>query len=553
MARQRRLRLPIDICLRAPLLARASLAQTFPVQRVFDKAYLIKNTSIVSVCRIVGVVAGLILDAVILAWFGIGSATDAFFAALAIPFLIDGTLSIQFTQVLVPLLASLRKECGPEGVWTFLSNLINIWLLAASVVACAAMAMSIYIIPLQVPGLNSTALGLAGHMNMLLAWLIPLSGLAAMLQGALFSLHRFWITSSTKAINNICIIGVVLLLYRSVGIYALAVGYLAGFASQCIALWFALRRCGFVYRWTCDWRDPRVKDTARLVLYPMAGQLLGEGRTLIENFLTSFFAPGVLSALRYASRIIYALSGILVGGVVTATAPMVAHYVAEKDSDGMKRSLRNGIQLLVFICLPVGACLAFTGGSLISLMFERGQFSKADVALTSSLMALMTPYIFFSRAISIIQTPFYAVKDTKTLVLGMVLSFILYVAVTPVLVNWLGVYGFPLATSAATGLGAVAMYALFRRSFGAMGWNQVGNFLLRIGVAIVVTSGGFLLGRQFVVQTGSGNLVNQLIAAGIPSCTGLFAFFLAVLSLFDVSAISPKLALLFRRKSSGDS
>jgi len=68
-----------------------------------------------------------------------------------------------------------------------------------------------------------------------------------------------------------------------------------------------------------------------------------------------------------------------------------------------------------------------------------------------------------------------------------------------------------------------------------------------------VTSGGFLLGRQFVVQTGSGNLVNQLIAAGIPSCTGLFAFFLAVLSLFDVSAISPKLALLFRRKSSGDS
>ena len=168
-------------------------------------------------------------------------------------------------------------------------------------------------------------------------------------------------------------------------------------------------------------------------------------------------------------------------------------------------------------------------------------------------MALMTPYIFFSRAISIVQTPFYAVKDTKTLVLGMVLSFILYVAVTPVLVNWLGVYGFPLATSAATGLGAVAMYALFRRSFGAMGWNQVGNFLLRIGVAIVVTSGGFLLGRQFVVQTGSGNLVNQLIAAGIPSCTGLFAFFLAVLGLFDVSAISPKLALLFRRKSPGDS
>src|SRR5438128_2416167 len=347
MARRRGLFLQTDIFLMPPLT------------RESEKRYLIRNTSIVSVCRSVGVLTGLILDAVILASFGLGNETDAFFAALAIPFMIDGTLSIQFTQVLVPLLASIEKESGMATAWGFLSNLITIWLLAVSLVACLGMALAVYIIPLQVPGLTFGAIRMAGHMNMLLVWLIPLSGLVAMLQGALFCLHQFWLTSSTKAINNICIIGLVLLLHRSLGIYALALGYLVGFATQSLVLWTALRRHGFVYRWSCNFRDPRLKDTARLVFYPLAGQMLGECRTLIENFFASFYAPGVLSALRYASRIIYALSGVLMSSVVTATTPMVARYVAENDFDGMKRAVLNGVQILVFISLPVCAWLVF--------------------------------------------------------------------------------------------------------------------------------------------------------------------------------------------------
>src|SRR2546426_8623746 len=113
----------------------------------FEKNYLIRKTGVVSICRAAGVLSGLILDAVILASFGLGQATDAFFAALAIPILIDGTLSIQFTQVLVPILASIRKESGPESGWRFLSNLITVWLLAVSLVAGAAMAIAVYIIP----------------------------------------------------------------------------------------------------------------------------------------------------------------------------------------------------------------------------------------------------------------------------------------------------------------------------------------------------------------------------------------------------------------------
>ena len=391
------------------------------------------------------------------------------------------------------------------------------------------------------PGLGAGAIALAGHMNMLLVWLLPLSGLAAMLQGALFSAHRFWVTSTTKAINNICIISAVLLLHRGIGIYALAMGYLAGFATQCLVLWFALRRCGFSYRWNCNCRDPRLKDTVRLVLYPLAGQMLGECRTLVENFFASFYAPGVLSALRYASRIIYALSGVLMSSVVTATTPMVAHYVAEKDFNAMKSAVRNGLKLLVFMSVPVCLWLTFTGDALISLLFQRGQFSHADAALTASLMALMAPerlpfdqhclmalmapYILFSRAISITQTPFYAVKDTRTLMFSMILSFGLYVLITPLLLFGLRVYGLPLATSASTALGAVVMCILLRRSFGPMGWIQLRTFSAQLVGAVAIACAGFFVGREVWLYFATPGVVGKLFAVGVPSVIGMTAFF----------------------------
>jgi len=66
-----------------------------------EKSLLIQKTSVITLCRATGVVTGLLLDALILAVFGLGKETDAFFAALTIPFLIDGVLSVQFTQVLI--------------------------------------------------------------------------------------------------------------------------------------------------------------------------------------------------------------------------------------------------------------------------------------------------------------------------------------------------------------------------------------------------------------------------------------------------------------------
>jgi hypothetical protein len=68
--------------------------------------------------------------------------------------------------------------------------------------------------------------------------------------------------------------------------------------------------------------------------------------------------------------------------------------------------------------------------------------------------------------------------------------------------------------------------------------------------AIVLTSVAFVFARGFVFTTEWGSLANKLLAAGIPSFIGLFAFFLAAvaLRLFDLQGTLARLGLLRARK-----
>jgi peptidoglycan biosynthesis protein MviN/MurJ (putative lipid II flippase) len=203
---------------------------------------------------------------------------------------------------------------------------------------------------------------------------------------------------------------------------------------------------------------------------------------------------------------------------------MVAHYIADRDFAGMKQVIRSSVKLLMLMSLPVCLWLICEGDKFVSLLFERGKFSHADATLTGQLVVLLTPYILFSRLISIAQTPFYATKDTKMLVASMVLGFMLYALVAPPSFYLLGVYGFPLATSLAAALGTALMCLLIHRKFGPMEWARFRGFALRLGGSILVSCGGFAFGNRLSINDNFSGFWGRCLAAGIPSALGLIAF-----------------------------
>jgi putative peptidoglycan lipid II flippase len=489
--------------------------------------YLIKNASISTFCRSMGIVSGAALDAIILARFGLGGETDALFASLAIPMLITSALEIQTPKILIPALTNCTEQEGNEATSQFVSILITTFaaILCAGVLVLSAFAH--LLIRLQAPGFQPGALHLGVRLFIVLVWLTFFQGLAPILQSFLFSRHRYLVPSLGRLTTTLPPIIVVTLYHARLGIYSVALGLVVGSLFQLLLLGITARANGL--KWSLIWRprDAKVREIVKMFGHPMLGHILSESKMFVENFLASLMGGGSLSVLRYASRIVEAISGVLLGGIVTSTLPLISTYASEKKVGEMKKSVLDAIRLIAFLALPISCWLIFTGQPMIVLLFERGRFTRADAVQTAILIALLTPYVIFGRLIGITQTPFYAKLDTKTPLLSVILFFALYTSSVSLLTRVIGIYGFPIASSFASVMTAIAMSALLHRAFGPLGWKLLKNFGWRMAVVMCLTICAFAIGHSIGGQFLSESLAAKLIRFLVPTALGFTAFLAA--------------------------
>lgn len=492
--------------------------------------YLIKNASISTVWRGVGIVSGAVLDAVILAHFGLGSETDALFAGLAIPTLITSALEIQSPKILIPAFTRCTEDEGNEAASELVSRLISTF---AAILCGGVLVLSVFahlLIRIQAPGFQASAMHMGVRLFLILAWLTFVQGVAPILQSFLFSRHRFLVPSLSKFMQSFPAIIFVFLYYQKLGIYSVAVGMVFGAVLQFLLLAITAKKHGLI--WHFRWRptDPKVREIVKMFGHPMLGHILSESKMFIENFLASLLGGGSLSVLRYASRIVEAISGVLLGGIVTSSLPLISVYTSEKKLGEMKKSVLDAIRLIAFLALPISCWLIFTGEPMVVLLFQRGKFSGADAAHTAMLIALLTPYVIFARLIGITQTPFYAKLDTRTPLLSVIFFFGLYAGTVALLLKPLGIYGFPIASSFASIMTAVIMSALLHRAFGPLGWTGLKKFGMQMTVVMALTICAFAIGHFIGGQFLAATFATKLIRFFVPTALGFTAFFVAAVA-----------------------
>jgi putative peptidoglycan lipid II flippase len=486
--------------------------------------YLIRNASISTFWRSLGIASGAVLDAVILARFGLGTETDALFASLAIPTLITSALDLQTPKILVPVLTRCAEDEGEETVCELVKMLITTF---AAILFAIVLVLSVFarlLMRLQAPGFQPGALHIGVRLFIMLAWLTLFQGIAPVLQSFLFSRHRYLVPSLSRLTTTLPAIFFVTLYHAQLGIYSVAIGLLIGSVSQLLLLATTARSHGLSFSLIWRPRDARVYGIVKTFGHPLLGHGLSESKMFVENFLASLLGGGNLSVLRYASRIVEAISGVLLGGIVTSTLPLISVYASEKKFGEMKKSVLDAIRLILFLALPISCWLIFTGKPMIVLLFERGRFSGADAAHTALLIALLTPYVIFGRLIGITQTPFYARLDTKTPLLSVILFFAVYISTVSLLSNTMGIYGFAIASSFASIMTAVTMSALLHRAFGPLGWKDLKKFGLRMAVVMALTMCAFVVGHAIGGRFLAESLAAKLIRFLVPTALGFTAF-----------------------------
>jgi putative peptidoglycan lipid II flippase len=141
--------------------------------------------------------------------------------------------------------------------------------------------------------------------------------------------------------------------------------------------------------------------------------------------------------------------GVFAVAVSTVIYPLIASHAVKRDFAAMALDFQKGIRLILVINIPAAAGLALLSGPIVRLIFRHGQVTQADAHNMGLLLAIMAVGLPFFSVVNLMVRAFYAVKDTKTPVRVALVDFFINIAVSLILIRFLGVVGIVIASTTA--------------------------------------------------------------------------------------------------------
>ncbi|MFZ4481200.1 MAG: murein biosynthesis integral membrane protein MurJ [Rhodoferax sp.] len=413
---------------------------------------LLKSASVVSLLTLVSRITGLLRELLIASTFGASALTDAFNVAFRIPnlfrrFFAEGA----FSQAFVPVLAASRAQQGEAATQILIDR-------TATVLAWALLLLSVLGVALAPALVWAMASGLQKDPRsfevavLMTRWMFPyiaFMSLVALAAGVLNTWKRFAVPAATPVLLNLCMIAAAWLgapWFRALGIepiLALAGGVLLGGVLQLAVQLVALKKLGLApqigLRWRelrSAWADPGTRSIVRLMGPALLGVGVAHISMLINTQIASHLAPGSVSWITYADRLMEfptALLGVALGVVLM---PQLALARAAGDSARYSAMLDWGLRLVLLLALPCALALLAFARPLVAVLYHYGAMTEPDVQQISYALMGWGVGLIGIVAIKVLAPGYYASQDTRTpvriAIMVLVVTQLLNIALVPI-------------------------------------------------------------------------------------------------------------------------
>src|SRR3546814_514730 len=206
--------------------------------------------------------------------------------------------------------------------------------------------------------------------------------------------------------------------YFGMPIYALAAGVMIGGAAQLVVQWMTIAKLGLLPRYSIRvgqaWADPTVKRIMRQMLPAIMGVSVAQISLLINTNIATWLAPGSVTWLSFADRLMEFPTALLGVALGTVLLPILSAAHARRDHAAYSELLDWGLRLVLLRGLPSGLGLAVLSDGLVATLFNYGAFTAHDVLETRLAVMAYSVGIIGLLAIKILAPGFYAKQDIRT-------------------------------------------------------------------------------------------------------------------------------------------
>ncbi len=387
-------------------------------------------------------ILGLVRDMLFAKEFGASPEYDAYLVAVLLPFFLrkifaEGALSSAF----IPLYNK-RALKGIENGRRFANSILTIFipLLLLVVILCTYYMPEI--LSLVAPGLAPGVKGLAVFMGRLIFPFILFISLWAVYAGMLNSHDIFFTPALSPAIHNIFIIvGISLSPLFDPPILGPAIFFIMGGAAQWLMVVLAAK--GIKFKFTPSLNKKDIQDFMPIFLSSFAALSVTQINSIVDTNVVSGLGTGSVSLLQYANRLFQLPLGVFAISVST----VALSQLSKNSPEEFKKNLAEGMERMALFVLPATIGLYLLRGDIITLLFQRGEFSLYDSLMTSDILMGYLIGLPFYSLYSLLSRAEYAIKKPRIVFIASSVSVGVNIFLDITLSKSMGPLGIALATS----------------------------------------------------------------------------------------------------------
>ncbi len=492
---------------------------------------------------------GFVRQAVIGAVFGASGKADVLNAVFTIPnnlrkLLAEGALSSAFIPVLSQSLSNDEERAAgvPQQVVRNLLSFQALILIPVLIVS-VLFARPITLLIFDFPEIERQALAAD-----LFRWVIHYSlliSISAVMIGSLNSNNLFAVPAFTPIVFSVFVIGSVLLLHRTLGIYSMAVGILAGGLGQVLFQTPQFLKSGFDFRLSFLFGNPHFRRILRQWLPVVASSGIFAINQQIAYYFASGLEDGSTSALFNAVVFWQLPLGVFGVSVTTVLFPQMSREAADSDGRALRATTAHGVRAIAALLIPSAVILGALSFEIIAVTLQRGEFTAANTHMAARVLIGYCAGLVGVGLFGFLARSFYARGDYRTPTLTALVVLVIDVVLSLILKETsLRVVGLAVANSVAFTTGSLVLLFFAHRSLNGLHGASILTTVSKTTVATVPALVVLLMFRRrwgLLWQSGS-TLVNlgTLMAIGVLS-TGI------VVALYWALRIEAVTILLKRR------
>lgn len=353
-------------------------------------------------------------------YFGTSHRADAYDVASKVPTTIFYGCEKILNPSFLPSFIDLKQKEGEDKAWQLAGTTLALQAAVLLLLVVAGRAFSAQLVQLVAPGFYTAQAGgpekvqLTVNLMRIVFIAVFFLGMSSTTYCILNAFKRFATPALGDVLWKVGTVAGLVILYGRFGVYAIALGFLAGSVLKLGTHVVALGRWVLRLRIGNAIRHPAFKRMILLML-PMAfGFAYSEVRQLLDLRFASPLSEGAVAALNYPRRVTDLPYQIVAYALGIALFPFLSEYASEGKLDALRRLLLTSLRMLLFTFVPVTAALFILAEPTLRVIYQAGEFTERSVALTTPVLEYYALGMLAQALECVILQTFYSLKNTLT-------------------------------------------------------------------------------------------------------------------------------------------